>query len=140
MVAELASNRMTPPISYTQLRQITKEACESTFESEESYEHWRAESWNTNIINTILHSLISSNPLYKYAVNSTIIQHRAPPPLQKTLNPTHNMSSTSTTIGANKATAHDETLPVTGGMGDERPGWSVEGPEGGVQGSGGRSK
>lgn len=46
-----------------------------------SYEHVKCESWNKNIINTILARLVSESQAseniakYKFIVNSTIIQH-----------------------------------------------------------------
>jgi len=78
------SSSATPPISATRLKQIATDACESALGSAEYYEHSKTEHWNTVIINTILRSLISEssppggNPSYKYAVNSTIIQHLVP--------------------------------------------------------------
>ena len=57
------------------------EACESAFSSVNDYDHASTSSWNTHIINTVLHTLIAETapsgqqPLYKFAVNSTIIQH-----------------------------------------------------------------
>ncbi|KAF7946775.1 hypothetical protein EAE96_009758 [Botrytis aclada] len=75
----------TPPISYTRLRQIASDACQNALGSAEFYEHSKTESWNTTIINSILKSLISEStpsnggsPSFKYAVNSTIIQHLVP--------------------------------------------------------------
>ncbi|KAI6709591.1 hypothetical protein JHW43_007861, partial [Diplocarpon mali] len=59
-------------------------ACQSALGNAEFYEHSKTESWNTTIINSILRSLISESspaggtPSYKYAVNSTIIQHLVP--------------------------------------------------------------
>ncbi|MCJ1225119.1 hypothetical protein MMC12_001768 [Toensbergia leucococca] len=73
------------PISSSRLNLIAKDACESTFQSVKSYEHSQTSSWNSNIINTILQSLIKDSssddrpPLYKYAVTSTIIQHTTSP-------------------------------------------------------------
>jgi hypothetical protein len=78
-------------------------ACQNALGSAEFYEHSKTESWNTTIIvclplsagsvaspnikplqNSILRSLISESspaggsPPFKYAVNSTIIQHLVP--------------------------------------------------------------
>ncbi|KAH0544688.1 hypothetical protein FGG08_001193 [Glutinoglossum americanum] len=65
-------------------------ACKSALEKADYYDHAKTESWNTNIINSILRSLISETstspstpPTYKYAVNSTIIQHLLPSPIPK---------------------------------------------------------
>lgn len=75
----------TPPISFTRLKQIADDACHSALGSAEYYEHSKTDSWNTTIIQSILKSLISESspqsggpPSYKYAVNSTIIQHLIP--------------------------------------------------------------
>ncbi|ESZ97426.1 putative dynein light chain (Tctex1) [Sclerotinia borealis F-4128] len=75
----------TPPISYTRLKQIANDACQNALGSADFYEHTKTESWNTTIINSILKSLISEStpssggsPSFKYAVNSTIIQHLVP--------------------------------------------------------------
>merc|ERR1711900_24443 len=80
----MASSSATPPISYTRLKQIANDACQSALGSAEFYEHAKTEAWNTTIINSILRSLISESspaggtPSFKYAVNSTIIQHLVP--------------------------------------------------------------
>jgi hypothetical protein len=80
----MATPSATPPISYTRLKQIANDACQSSLGSVEFYEHSKTEQWNTAIINSILKSLISESspaggsPSYKYAVNSTIIQHLVP--------------------------------------------------------------
>jgi len=80
----MATSSATPPISYTRLKQIANDACQNALGSAEFYEHQKTETWNTTIINSILRSLISESsptggsPSYKYAVNSTIIQHLVP--------------------------------------------------------------
>ncbi|KUJ15642.1 uncharacterized protein LY89DRAFT_707830 [Mollisia scopiformis] len=80
----MATSSATPPISYTRLKQIANDACQNALGSAEFYEHTKTETWNTTIINSILRSLISESspaggtPSYKYAVNSTIIQHLVP--------------------------------------------------------------
>ncbi|KAI9048615.1 hypothetical protein LZ554_007447 [Drepanopeziza brunnea f. sp. 'monogermtubi'] len=80
----MASASATPPISYTRLKQIANDACQSALGSADFYEHSKTETWNTTIINSILRSLISESsppggtPSFKYAVNSTIIQHLVP--------------------------------------------------------------
>ncbi|KAI9855949.1 MAG: hypothetical protein M1824_005754 [Vezdaea acicularis] len=91
---------MTPPIPYTRMKQISQDACNAAFENVEFYEHSRSAEWNSAIVNHILKHLISesstptSPPSYKYAVNSTIIQHLTPSAqLRK---PTTTTSSTGT--------------------------------------------
>ncbi|KAI9811616.1 MAG: hypothetical protein M1827_005365 [Pycnora praestabilis] len=125
------SSSINPPVSYIRLKQIANDACETAIGSAESYEHSKTESWNTTIINTILKSLISESstsgtpPSYKYAVNSTIIQHLTPP----TTTPRQPLSgisnNSSTTVGADEASTRDETHPVAGGAGDDRYSGSV---------------
>ncbi|KAM0797463.1 dynein light chain, cytosolic [Usnea florida] len=69
------------PIPIPRLTDIANDACDTAFHSVTSYEHASTSSWNTSIINTILQSLISEvstsgqQPLHKFAVTSTIIQH-----------------------------------------------------------------
>ncbi|KAF2872452.1 Tctex-1 [Massariosphaeria phaeospora] len=79
---------MTFPLSTDELRQLIKNAVDSTFSSVEKYEHTQVEDWNRTIISTILRSLIDSTttgegeskvPAYKYIANSTIIQHLESP-------------------------------------------------------------
>ncbi|KAL1586826.1 hypothetical protein WHR41_04621 [Cladosporium halotolerans] len=74
------------PITSTRLSQIASDACTSTLSSATAYAHDSTASWNNSIINKILQSLISesSSPYnddsrYKFAVNSTIIQHLSDP-------------------------------------------------------------
>ncbi|KAL0263008.1 hypothetical protein SLS55_001983 [Diplodia seriata] len=71
-----------PPVSETRLKQIATDACDAAVGTAESYIHSSTAEWNNTIINTILKSLISetstgpnNQPPFKYAVNSTIIQH-----------------------------------------------------------------
>ncbi|KAK6499260.1 hypothetical protein TWF506_003887 [Arthrobotrys conoides] len=70
------------PIPPIRIKQICGDACNSALGDSPTYTHSMTETWNTNIINGILRALISeSTPAsttacpYKYAVNSTIIQH-----------------------------------------------------------------
>ncbi|KAK8180433.1 Tctex-1, partial [Phyllosticta capitalensis] len=57
-------------------------ACDAAIGKAESYVHASTAEWNETIINSILKSLISetstgpnNQPPFKYAINSTIIQH-----------------------------------------------------------------
>ncbi|PMD56945.1 uncharacterized protein K444DRAFT_692287 [Hyaloscypha bicolor E] len=114
----MATSSATPPISYTRLKQIANDACQSALGSTEFYEHSKTEAWNTTIINSILRSLISESspaggtPSYKYAVNSTIIQHLVP---TSTLNrakaaqesPVPKTEATISTSDKNEATGTD---------------------------------
>ena len=71
------------PISEIRLKQICNDACDNALSTSQSYDHSQTQSWNSSIINTILKSLISesttSDGPYKFAVNSTIIQHVSEP-------------------------------------------------------------
>ncbi|KAK7511184.1 Tctex-1 [Phyllosticta citricarpa] len=71
-----------PPVSETRLKQIATDACDAAIGKAESYVHASTAEWNETIINSILKSLISetstgpnNQPPFKYAINSTIIQH-----------------------------------------------------------------
>lgn len=83
------------PVATTRLQQICNDACDSALSTATSYEHAETQSWNNTIINSMLKALISesaghsssasseqgesSPPKYKFAVNSTIIQHLSDP-------------------------------------------------------------
>ncbi|KAK3722733.1 hypothetical protein LTR37_002304 [Vermiconidia calcicola] len=74
------------PITTTRLKQICNDACDSALATSTAYDHAQTQPWNNHIINTILKSLISEStssgegsPKYKFAVNSTIIQHLSDP-------------------------------------------------------------
>ncbi|KIW13344.1 hypothetical protein PV08_08532 [Exophiala spinifera] len=81
----MSGEQAPPPVPYTRLKEITENACSSALSSVTSYSHAETESWNTTIINSILGALVeetsksgsasSSQPQFKYVVNSTIIQH-----------------------------------------------------------------
>ncbi|CAK4027939.1 Hypothetical predicted protein [Lecanosticta acicola] len=85
----MASNS---PIPTTRLRQICNDACDAAISSTTVYEHSQTQAWNNTIINNILKSLLSestpsassssptsSEPKYKFIVNTTIIQHLSDP-------------------------------------------------------------
>ncbi|CAO1600893.1 hypothetical protein XANCAGTX0491_004566 [Xanthoria calcicola] len=78
--------RSSQPVSEIRLEEIATNACDSTFQSVQAYQHSQVESWNTAIINTILQSLIAETstdtqgPLYKFTVTNTIVQHTTQPP------------------------------------------------------------
>ncbi|EFX04569.1 dynein light chain [Grosmannia clavigera kw1407] len=81
----MASAPTNSPIKPTRLKQIAEDACQSALGSAEFYEHDKTEQWNTTIINSILKALIAESPsgvagapTYKFAVNSTIVQHLIP--------------------------------------------------------------
>ena len=74
------------PIPPNRLKQITNDACDSALTTATAYDHAATKSWNDHIINSILKALISestsaseSSSKYKFAVNSTIIQHLSDP-------------------------------------------------------------
>ncbi|MCJ1340065.1 hypothetical protein MMC09_005359 [Bachmanniomyces sp. S44760] len=113
------------PIPSQKLTEVTKETCDSVFQNVTSYSHPQTETWNKNIINTILKSLISETssptrpPSYKFAVTSTIIQHTTSPAPSSTASssiPTAGAAATKTTSdsstpeGANKASTADDAL------------------------------
>ncbi|KAK6535196.1 hypothetical protein TWF694_001666 [Orbilia ellipsospora] len=78
--------KSSAPIPPIRIKQICGDACNAALGDSPTYTHSMTETWNTNIINGILRQLISeSTPTsgtsaasscpYKFAVNSTIIQH-----------------------------------------------------------------
>jgi len=115
----MASSSSTPPISYTRLKQIANDACASALGTAEFYEHAKTESWNTTIINSMLKALISESapnggqPNYKFAVNSTIIQHLVPSSaLNKPRAPTN--SAGTSTDSSEPATTTELKTEATG--------------------------
>ncbi|KAG9190718.1 Tctex-1-domain-containing protein [Alternaria panax] len=81
------------PLPTAELEQIAQQACEQAIGSAESYDHTKVGDWNSDIIQSILKTLISkttpssesstpetpSQPAYKYIANSTVIQHIGSP-------------------------------------------------------------
>jgi hypothetical protein len=77
---------MHQPIPPNRLKQITNDACDSALATASAYDHAATKTWNDQIINSILKALISESSStgdaaskYKFAVNSTIIQHLSDP-------------------------------------------------------------
>ncbi|KAM5352341.1 hypothetical protein ACJ41O_005064 [Fusarium nematophilum] len=75
----------TPPIPFNRLKQIATDACSSAIGSAEFYDHAKTEQWNSTIISSVLKAVISestpqgaSAPSFKFACNSTIVQHLVP--------------------------------------------------------------
>nr|5HXL_A Chain A, dynein light chain Tctex-1 [Pyricularia oryzae 70-15] len=74
------------PIPTNRLKQIAADACNDAIGSAEFYDHAKTEQWNHQIINTILKAVIAESqpsdsttpPQFKFAVNSTIVQHLVP--------------------------------------------------------------
>ncbi|OJJ49601.1 hypothetical protein ASPZODRAFT_128087 [Penicilliopsis zonata CBS 506.65] len=72
----------TLPVPIEDLTKVANEACESALKSCESYDHAQVGEWNSQIINHILKALItatapttpSTQPPYRFTVNSTIVQ------------------------------------------------------------------
>ncbi|KAL8392442.1 hypothetical protein RB595_002583 [Gaeumannomyces hyphopodioides] len=74
-----------PPIPTNRLKQIANDACHDAIGSAEFYDHVKTEQWNSQIINSILKAVIaesqpsgSGSTPFKFAVNSTIVQHLVP--------------------------------------------------------------
>ncbi|KAK4176058.1 Tctex-1 [Triangularia setosa] len=75
----------TSPIPFKRLEQIASDACNSVLENVEFYEHPKTAGWNETIIQKVLKALMSEatppdaqSPRYKFAINSTIVQHVVP--------------------------------------------------------------
>ncbi|KAM0483869.1 hypothetical protein ACHAPE_003652 [Trichoderma viride] len=76
----------TPPVPFNRLKQIATDVCNNAIGSAEFYDHAKTEQWNSTIISSMLKALISEAvpqgpngaPSYKFACNSTIVQHLVP--------------------------------------------------------------
>ncbi|KAK7746368.1 hypothetical protein SLS53_002327 [Cytospora paraplurivora] len=77
--------QVAPPVPLNRLKQIANDACQSAIGSAEFYDHAKTAQWNQSIINNVLRAVISEStpdkaaaPAFKFAVNSTIVQHLVP--------------------------------------------------------------
>lgn len=77
--------QVTPPVAINRLKQIANDACQSAIGSAEFYDHAKTAQWNQTIINNMLRAVISEStpdkaaaPAFKFAINSTIVQHLVP--------------------------------------------------------------
>ncbi|KAK3350142.1 putative dynein light chain protein [Lasiosphaeria hispida] len=73
------------PISLKRLEQIATDACNSALSSVEYYEHPKTAQWNETIIQKMLKAVMAeatpqgaAASTYKFAINSTIVQHVVP--------------------------------------------------------------
>ncbi|KAK1750830.1 dynein light chain Tctex-type [Echria macrotheca] len=68
------------PIPFKRLEQIAADACNSALAGVETYEHSKTPLWNESIIQKVLKAVMSEAPgsAYKFAINSTIVQHVVP--------------------------------------------------------------
>ncbi|KAL1839966.1 hypothetical protein VTJ49DRAFT_971 [Mycothermus thermophilus] len=73
------------PIPLKRLEQIANDVCNSVMEGVEYYEHPKTAQWNETIVNKMLKAVMAeatpsgaSAPSYKFAINSTIVQHFVP--------------------------------------------------------------
>ncbi|KAK3381300.1 Tctex-1 [Podospora didyma] len=96
------------PIPLKRLEQIATDVCNSALASAEYYDHPKTAEWNGIIIQKMLKAVIAeatqegaSSPTYKFAVNSTIVQHVVP-------NAQLNKST-----GTSTAKAEDDSLTTT---------------------------
>ncbi|KAK3342980.1 Tctex-1 [Neurospora tetraspora] len=106
------SNSPLPP---KRLEQIATDVCNSTFASVEYYEHPKTAQWNEAIIQKMLKAVMSeatpqgaTTPAYKFAVNSTIVQHVVP---TSQLNKATS-TSTSTGTGPEGESTSSEAAPA----------------------------
>ncbi|KAH0547613.1 hypothetical protein GP486_008422 [Trichoglossum hirsutum] len=129
MASEKApATTMTPPVPYSRLKQIAYDACKTALEKADHYDHAKTETWNTNIINSILRSLISETtpspstpPTYKYAVNSTIIQHLIPSAVSRASPPTDSKPPATATPAEQSASASASVSDGDAVKGDGAP-------------------
>ncbi|KAH8887731.1 hypothetical protein GQ53DRAFT_749414 [Thozetella sp. PMI_491] len=73
------------PIPLKRLEQIANDACNSALSSAEFYDHPKTAQWNQTIIEKMLKAVMAeatpqgtTSPPYKFAINSTIVQHVVP--------------------------------------------------------------
>ncbi|KAM7221330.1 Tctex-1 [Rhypophila decipiens] len=73
------------PLPLKRLEQIATDACNSALATAEYYDHPKTATWNQTIIQRMLSAIISETtpegakgPEYKFAINSTIVQHVVP--------------------------------------------------------------
>ncbi|KAH6613784.1 Tctex-1 [Chaetomium sp. MPI-SDFR-AT-0129] len=81
----MAAAQTNAPIALKRLEQIATDVCNSVLESAEFYEHPKTTQWNETIINKMLKEVMTeatpegaTSPAYKFAINSTIVQHVVP--------------------------------------------------------------
>ncbi|KAL1865670.1 hypothetical protein Daus18300_007046 [Diaporthe australafricana] len=112
----------TPPIQLNRLKQIANDACHSAIGSAEYYDHAKTPEWNSNIINSILRAVISEStpdkaaaPAFKFAVNSTIVQHLVPTSQLNKAQGTSTSTGTSTEESKEPAAEPASTATATDG-------------------------
>ncbi|KAH6617283.1 Tctex-1 [Chaetomium tenue] len=81
----MAAQTTNAPIALKRLEQIASDVCNSVFEGTEYYEHPKTAQWNETIISKMLKAVMAEAtpqgatvPAYKFAINSTIVQHVVP--------------------------------------------------------------
>ncbi|KAL2115523.1 hypothetical protein VTJ04DRAFT_9778 [Mycothermus thermophilus] len=97
----MAETTTNSPIPLKRLEQIANDVCNSVMEGVEYYEHPKTAQWNETIVNKLLKAIIAeatpsgaTAPSYKFAINSTIVQHFVP-----------TSSSSSTSVSAEEGTS-----------------------------------
>ncbi|KAJ9656211.1 hypothetical protein H2201_008623 [Coniosporium apollinis] len=127
-----------PPVPEIRLKQIATDACDSALSSTDSYVHSSTPGWNATIINTILKSLISetstpdSPPKYKFAVNSTIMQHSHPLTSSSSASTTTDAESNTTATDSSATPSADEA--TTNGSSESQSGTASSKPRAGRRG------
>ncbi|KAH7630418.1 Tctex-1 [Sordaria sp. MPI-SDFR-AT-0083] len=108
------SNSPLPP---KRLEQIATDVCNSTFASVEFYEHPKTAQWNEAIIQKMLKAVMSeatpqgaTTPAYKFAVNSTIVQHVVP---TSQLNKATSTSTSTGTGPEGESTSSEAVAPAS---------------------------
>ncbi|KAK4466499.1 dynein light chain Tctex-type [Cladorrhinum samala] len=79
------ASQTNAPIAPKRLEQIATDVCNSIFEGVEAYDHSKTGQWNEAIIQKTLKAVLSEAtpegaqaPAYKFAINSTVVQHVVP--------------------------------------------------------------
>ncbi|RKU49385.1 hypothetical protein DL546_004415 [Coniochaeta pulveracea] len=109
------SSQAPSPLPVKRLEQITADVCESVLGSAEGYDHTKTAGWNQAIIDKILKAVTSElegEQRYKFAINSTIVQHSVP-----TAAPTYASTGTSTTDNSTAVSNTEKKKAATGRRG-----------------------
>ncbi|CAN8105858.1 unnamed protein product [Discula destructiva] len=124
-MADATKKQATPPVAANRLKQIADDACNSALGSADFYDHAKTAQWNSTIINNILKAVISEStpeknavPAFKFAVNSTIVQHLVP---TSALNKSQGTSTGTSTEDTKDEASSDSTGAATATATDGKP-------------------
>ncbi|KAK3331930.1 putative dynein light chain protein [Cercophora scortea] len=117
------------PLPAKRLEQIATDVCNSTLAGADYYEHPKTAQWNEAIISKMLKAVMSeatpqgaAAPTYKFAINSTIVQHVVPTaqPNKAAGTSTAGETTEDSTAAAKKAAGRRGMHSATGGYWNEK--------------------